>query len=369
MKCILSLMILALTSLSFASLEQSGSKVGSQAEKILGRSVNITRWFCYLGNPQDYDHMRNYYTAEDTKALKKLGVKMIRLCVAPPVIYDQGKVRPEAMTLVDAGIKRLMKDGFTVAWDLHDNGQIGLDKPGYDPSQFIDFWKILATRYKGKFEAQLAFELVNEPVFMQNAPTWYEIQQKAVDAIRAIDPQRTIVVTSTGWSGVDAFAKMPKVKGSNLIYTFHCYDPFFFTHQGAEWVGEYPQKLKHVPFPADPEAVDAIIDDNEEKYRDALFGYGKEGYDNAYLLKRIETAVQVGKKYDVPVWLGEFGAYPKVAKATDRARWFQGMKAAIDHFKLPAAIWGYDDALGLGRKMEDGKLDLDLVVLRHFYGQ
>ena len=37
----------------------------------------------------------------------------------------------------------------------------------------------------------------------------------------------------------------------NIIYTFHYYDPFIFTHQGATWSAKGLPELKGVPFPAD----------------------------------------------------------------------------------------------------------------------
>jgi hypothetical protein len=131
---------------------------------------------------------------------------------------------------------------------------------------------------------------------------------------------------------------MPALPEKNLIYTFHCYDPFFFTHQGAEWIDEIPKDLNDMPFPSSPEAMEKIRSKNDSKYAGTLDDYGKHRYDAAYLLSRLKIAKDWGEAHGVPVVLGEFGAYPKVSAPDSRGRWFDGMRAAISNLKLPNAI-------------------------------
>jgi hypothetical protein len=46
------------------------------------------------------------------------------------------------------------------------------------------------------------------------------------------------------------------------------------------------------------------------------------------------------------------------------------MRQAIDRLHLPNSIWGYDDGLGLGRRVNpDGTLWLDPVTLKAFFRQ
>lgn len=42
---------------------------------------------------------------------------------------------------------------------------------------------------------------------------------------------------------------MPVYEDDKLLYTFHFYDPFVFTHQGATWVSPSMAPLANVPFP------------------------------------------------------------------------------------------------------------------------
>src|SRR6201999_860443 len=138
--------------------------------------------------------------------------------------------------------------------------------------------------------SNMVFEVVNEPVFMKKPEDWYALQTKVVAAIREQDPKRTIMVSPTYWSNIDTLVKMPLLSESNLIYTFHCYDPFTFTHQGAEWVGDNPKNLKSVPFPSSPDAVSAILAQNDAAYATVLQDYGNQRLDASYQLARLKSA-------------------------------------------------------------------------------
>jgi aryl-phospho-beta-D-glucosidase BglC (GH1 family) len=59
------------------------------------RGLNITRWFCYLKDPNDTSHFQNYLIDQDFAEFKKLQVSWIRLCVSPDAIYQDGKPNPQ----------------------------------------------------------------------------------------------------------------------------------------------------------------------------------------------------------------------------------------------------------------------------------
>ncbi|HVT11029.1 MAG TPA: cellulase family glycosylhydrolase [Fimbriimonadaceae bacterium] len=351
-----------------ASISVQGSN--GVPERLLSKletGVNVTRWFCYLGSPLDPAHLKSYLNDQDFANFKRLSVGFVRLCISPEAIYDDGGLNSTTLPYLDAALTRFEKAGIAVIWDLHDNGQLKLDQPGHDNSEFVRFWEATAKHYKGKQEDQLVFEILNEPVFMKNPAVWYALQKETVAAIRKADPKRTIMATSTSWSNIDTFVKMEPLAESNLVYTFHCYDPFIFTHQGASWVGDFPKLLKHIPFPSSPEAVSAILDEEPEPLRASVVDYGKQRFGADALKARIQAASDWGKVHHVPVVLGEFGAYPLVSPVESRGRWFEAMRRAVDDLKMPNAIWGYDDALGLGRTTEGGSVKLDPVSLKSFY--
>jgi endoglucanase len=360
--------ILAFAAISASAASQSLNAVPAALSSKFGTGVNVTRWFCYEGAHADPAYYRTYLSDRDFAEFKRLGVKFVRLCISPDAVYSAGRANPAVLPFIDAALDRFEKAGIAVVWDLHDNGQLKLDQVGHDNSGFVSFWQDVAKHYKSKRESSVVFELLNEPQFTSNPQVWYALQSKTVEAIREIDPRRTVMVTSTSWSGIDTFIKMPPLPEKNLIYTFHCYDPFFFTHQGASWVGDQPKLFKSMPFPSSPEVVAQMIDEIPPPFQKTVRDYGAARYDADYMRRRIGSAAKWGKAHGVPVVLGEFGAFPPVSPPESRGRWWAAMRAAVDEFQVPHAIWGYDDALGLGRKLRPGaSLDLDPVTLRWFY--
>ena len=360
--------MLPLPALASVSAQYSGGVPKPLLAKF-SRGVNVTRWFCYLGNANDTDHFTSYLKDADLAAFKRLNVTWIRLCVSPECIYQDGHANAQNLPYLDQGVRRLESAGLAVLIDLHDNGQLKLDAPGHDNSGFVSFWEEMARHYKGQSETSTAFELLNEPQFNNNPQVWHALQAQTVRAIRAIDPRRTIMVSGTGWSGIEPLEKLEKLPESNLLYTFHCYDPFLFTHQGATWVGDPPQGLKSMPFPSSPDNIQEALERSNPKDADAIKDFGNHRYDAAYLLGRLKKGYEYGVVNHVPVVLGEFGAFPPVSPPDSRARWFEAMRAAIAALHVPNALWGYDDGLGLGRQVNgDGSLNLDKVTLEHLYG-
>lgn len=330
--------------------------------------VNVTRWFCYGAVEAGPSQWENYLGDHDFANLKRLKVTFVRLCVSPDLALKDGKTNAAVLPHLDRAIDRLERAGIATLLDLHDNGQLRLDGEKPRTAEFKAFWQDMARRYRGKKYNTLVFEPVNEPVFREKPEDWLKLEGEVIGEVRAIDPKRTITATSNSWSGVDSFLKLKPRPEKNLIYTFHCYDPFFFTHQGATWAGDEAKAMKGLPFPSSPELVAHLLDGFEPRFRGVAADYGKEKFDAAYLKKRIGDAAEWGRKYGVPVFLGEFGSYPPVAPVESRARWFEAMRAAIDAAKMPHAIWGYDDGLGLGRQVQDsGNIWLDPLTLKHFY--
>src|SRR3546814_12632681 len=56
----------------------------------------------------------------------------------------------------------------------------------------------------------------------------------ALAAIRATNPTRAVVIGGENWTGIDSLATLDLPDDPNAYPTFHYYDTFAFTRQGAK---------------------------------------------------------------------------------------------------------------------------------------
>ena len=98
---------------------------------------------------------------------------------------------------------------------------------------FVETWRRIATRFKGH-PALYGYDLVNEPVQRVPVPfSYWELQRRAAEAIRAIDPDATIVVESNLGSVAESYRYLSPLAMDNVIYQVHLYKPYEYTHQGV----------------------------------------------------------------------------------------------------------------------------------------
>jgi len=120
--------------------------------------------------------------------------------------------------------------------------------------RFIDLWVAIAERYRD-VPTVAGFDLLNEPGVTDWARQWHDLAARTVRAIRAVDPAHVLFVERVNSVGKD-YAENPDrnfftVADPNVVYEFHFYKPFGFTHQGASWVPSAPESAVY----PDPEGV------------------------------------------------------------------------------------------------------------------
>lgn len=149
--------------------------------------------------------------------------------------------------------------------------------------RFIKAWKQIALRYKGR-QSIWGFDLLNEPYDKEKGADclkWDQLAAEAGRAIRDIDPDRTLIVECAGWASPYAFAFFTPLPLERVVYSFHMYIPFEYTHQGLYGMNTpyaYPGKIA-----------------------------GKT-WNRAALVDFLYSAIEFSKKNGVQMYVGEFGA-------------------------------------------------------------
>ena len=133
------------------------------------------------------------------------------------------------------------KYGQKVVVDLHvppggrlEGGEMTMFYERQYANAFVACWKRIAARFRGNSDVIYGYDLINEPE--QKEPSdcdYWELQRLAAEAVRAIDPDTTIIIESNNWDAPEAFAYLGALDMDNVIYQVHMYSPHEYTHQGV----------------------------------------------------------------------------------------------------------------------------------------
>lgn len=332
----------------------------------LATGANVCRWFRSPRRNQP-DHFANYISEDEAAFMAHIGLKHVRLCVAPRVIMNAttGEIIEERGKQLEAAIERFHKAGLLVMVDIHNEDRPSELDPAWQDA-FVKFWGSLAKRLSRFDPETTLLEIINEPVFDRREEEWNTLNARLAAVIRENAPQHTIVTSGPNWGGIDGLKKLKLLPDKNVIYSFHCYDPFTFTHQGATWSSDAVKPLRGVPYPSSPEAVEPLLAGLETSpaSKKMVENYGKERWNKEKLAARFRQGIEWGAKNQVPLYCGEFGVFPPYSKPEHRANWFRDFGEVLAENRIGWAVWGWDEGFGLDRKTVNGKPVVDAVVAR-----
>ena len=114
-----------------------------------------------------------------------------------------------------------------------------------------------------KLPDRTGFEVMNEPtsdcdaIWGDAKARWPAQLARLHAAARQAAPDLPLVLSGACWGGAQGLVSLdPATLGDdNVIWSFHSYTPFLFTHQGAEWTEGIVTTLHHLPYP--PNLLDA----------------------------------------------------------------------------------------------------------------
>jgi len=251
---------------------------------------------------------------------------------------------PEIFARVDFVVANALKNGLAVMINIHHFDELD-EKPVATTDEFLKIWRQIAEHYKA-FPVQLAFELDNEP--HQNATTarMNSIYAKVISEIRKSNPQRTIFVEPGDWGNIDELKHLILPPDENIIVSVHCYDPFLFTHQGANWTGGLTP-VTGIVFPGPPAKP---LEPDPSLHLKSWVADWITQYNTQPAEKNPSSPVAFEGKlklarawsdyYGRPVQLGEFGAFTK-ADAQSRANFYSAVRKSADELHLGWCIWDW----------------------------
>lgn len=346
--------------ISVLSFFLMADKLNGQAP--FSRGVNLSNWF-QASSARAIQFSK--YSKKDFEQIKSLGCDVIRLPInlqGMAVSTSDLTLDPLFLDLLDQVIN------WSESLELHlilDNHSFESDITVHSRSEstLSALWVQMARRYKSR-SSRVYYEILNEPHDISDAE-WGRVQGAVIQAIRAIDSVHTIIVGPANWNSYHHLDGLPVYADSNLLYTFHFYDPFLFTHQGASWTGPSLEPLAGVPFPYQAATMPALPP--------ALKGTWVEGAWNQYPLEGnlakikeyLDIALRFREQRNVPVYCGELGVYMPNAAPAERNNWYQQVIAYLNEKQVPWTSWDYHGGFGLftpdGQDLFDHDLNISLL--------
>jgi endoglucanase len=346
----------------------SSSQAFSRAQH-LKRGVNLSGWFAQVYDPRGYtkEHFEAWITTEDIALIKSLGFDHVRLGVNPqPMLteHEPNRIPPDYLGYLDGAVKMILDHGLNVVIDLHPDSDFKarLAKEDDFVEQFADFWRALAAHYSTWDSDRVYLEILNEPE-LSDRYRWLGMQVKLAAAIRNGAPNHTIIAAGARWSNDDELVFQEPLRDPNVIYNFHFYEPYVFTHQGANWSAYSWHWLRGLSYPSNPESAKRAAElEPDEVERLAVIRYGFEHWDAARIDAEMKQAADWARDRGVPVVCNEFGVYRKYADPQDRAAWLHDARTAFEKNGIGWTIWDYSGDFGVVTK-GDGKIVVDNTAL------
>jgi aryl-phospho-beta-D-glucosidase BglC (GH1 family) len=337
---------------------QAGKGIAFERAEHLKRGVNLSSFYAQT---RDLSQARldAYMSAGDMRALKAAGFDHVRLSINPALLIASpktGTLRAEPMAQLDKTVGQLLDAGLNVLLDIHaeEDWKAGLTHGDDGASNLYAFWGNFAAHYAKSDPERVFFEVLNEPS-MDDLYRWEGIQDRAVAAIRRVAPRHTIIATAAAWGHQDGLLAMEPVRDENVIYTFHDYDPMWFTHQGATWSTTSWAFTHGVPYPSTPENILPVLNQEpDERVRLELERYGEDQWGPARVQTEVDAIAKWAAERNVPLYCGEFGAFKDHSDPQMRAAWINDTRTALESRQIGWAMWDYDGNFGLATKSSAG---------------
>ena len=219
---------------------------------------------------------------------------------------------------VDWTIDMIISRGMLAIINIHHFDEIVEDPIGQLP-RLLAIWDQIAHHYQD-YPEELVFEILNEPHDQLTANLWNDYLAQALAVIRQTNPDRAVMVGTANWGGISALASLQLPEDDALIVTFHYYEPFQFTHQGANWVSGSDAWLG-MTWTAGIEQRQAVMAD-------------------------LDLVANWALEHQVPVNMGEFGSF-SAADINSRATWTEFVARQAEARGFSWAYWEFCSGFGV----------------------
>ena len=163
------------------------------------------------------------------------------------------------------------------------------------------------------------------------------------------DTERFWIIGSTDFKGIVAFIHLKPIPHDNkIIYTFHFYQPYIFTHQRASWDPEKTY-LKILPYPfSQTEMLSLPARQMTKDMQYNYYHYHTKG-NKLFISQRIQKIFDWLVANQVPIICNETGVINSVPKQFRENYLFDAIDV-MTQFGIPVVVWDLDQTFTITDK-------------------
>lgn len=291
-----------------------------QLNENLGRGINMGSMFEGLSEIA----WENPYNSEYFPIIAQLGFTHVRIPIrweptersSPNPPYE---IQESFLTRIKQVVDEALDNGLYAIINMHHHDSL-YELPDRQKDRFLAQWEQIGNYFKD-YPDSLLFEILNEPHGNLTSDKWNILLADALAKIRKENTERLVLIGLADWGGVSGLSTLQLPDDENIILTVHYYNPFHFTHQGANWAGEESNEWLGT------EWLDTDIE------REAVIGDFK-------------AVASYSNSNKIPVHLGEFGAY-STADMDSRVRWTTYISRYMEELGFSWAYWEFSAGFGI----------------------
>lgn len=259
----------------------------------------------------------------DLKRIADLGFNHVRI----PIRWERDDrsmskapytIRTDFMKTIKSVVDEALKNKLHVIINMHHHDALMANPTGEKP-RFLSQWEQISDFFKD-YPDSLLFEIQNEPHDKLTPDLWNDYANEALKVIRKTNPKRSVLIGTAEWGGVGGLKSLIIPNDTHLILTIHYYNPFQFTHQGASWA----------------QGSEAWLG---TKWQDTEF-------ERQAIVEDFKAAVKLSKEKNIPVHIGEFGAYSR-ADIDSRVKWTRFLSRWFEQQNFSWAYWEWNSGFGI----------------------
>lgn len=365
------------------------------AQDVQLKGINANAWYTWprfngWDKPGVYvppiPHTRRMPVAADFNQIAEMSFSAVRLGVDPALFMGlEGKPRRNMEQRILLTVDQAVSAGLIVIFDMHPNsrhklyGQSAFSSPA-DSSGIPAYVKAVAEAahlLKDYPRGKVLLELMNEPrapCAGADSEFWLVFLDRMIDAATEAAPELPLVISGACTSSIEGLLALNASRWHrrDMLFTFHFYEPFPFTHQSAPFTPWAEKHLSGLRWPPglrtstegpqiSSKSLAALPEDKramaESDARAVWEKYAESGTNRDSLRARLALVADWADRQGISrsrVLMGEFGVYrgnpgEPGASCEDRAAWAGDVVSIADEFGFSWSYFHLDGPFGLLR--------------------